>query len=89
MDRSGADFLRVVKQVRERLGNAPVPLQLPIGAEYEFEGVVDLVKQKAIYWDDSSMGMRFEEKDIPEGWRGRVGNGGRSWLKSPPRRMSN
>ena len=70
MDRSGADFLRVVKQVRERLGNAPVPLQLPIGAEYEFEGVVDLVKQKAIYWDDSSMGMRFEEKDIPEGLAG-------------------
>ena len=67
MDRSGADFLRVVKQVRERLGSAPVPLQLPLGAEYEFEGVVDLVKQKAIYWDDSSMGMRFEEKDIPEG----------------------
>ena len=66
MDRCGADFLRVVKQVRERLGNAPVPLQLPLGAEYEFEGVVDLVKQKAIYWDDSSMGMRFEEKDIPE-----------------------
>ena len=66
MDRSGADFLRVVKQVRERLGNAPVPLQLPIGAEYKFEGVVDLVKQKAICWDDSSMGMRFEEKDIPE-----------------------
>ena len=66
MDRSGADFLRVVKQVRERLGSAPVPLQLPLGAEYEFEGVVDLVKQKAIYWDDSSMGMRFEEKDIPE-----------------------
>ena len=66
MDRSGADFLRVVKQVRERLGSAPVPLQLPIGAEYKFEGVVDLVKQKAICWDDSSMGMRFEEKDIPE-----------------------
>ena len=66
MDRSGADFLRVVKQVRERLGSAPVPLQLPLGAEYQFEGVVDLVKQKAIYWDDSSMGMRFEEKDIPE-----------------------
>ena len=70
MDRSGADFLRVVKQVRERLGNAPVPLQLPIGAEYKFEGVVDLVKQKAIYWDDSSMGMRFEEKDIPGGLAG-------------------
>ena len=66
MDRSGADFLRVVKQVKERLGSAPVPLQLPIGAEYKFEGVVDLVKQKAICWDDSSMGMRFEEKDIPE-----------------------
>ena len=70
MDRSGADFLRVVKQISERLGNAPVPLQLPLGAEYKFEGVVDLVKQKAIYWDDSSMGMRFEEKDIPEGLAG-------------------
>ncbi len=65
MDRAGADFLRVVAQVKERLGANPVPIQLPIGAEDNFEGVVDLMKMKAIYWDDSTMGMRFEERDIP------------------------
>jgi len=65
MDRAGADFLRVVGQIRERLNANPVPIQLPIGAEEEFEGVVDLIKMKAIYWDDSTMGMRFEERDIP------------------------
>ncbi len=66
MDRAGADFLRVVGQIKERLGGVAVPLQLPLGAEDKFEGVVDLVKGKAVYWDDSSMGMKFEEKDIPE-----------------------
>jgi elongation factor G len=66
MDRAGANFLRVVDQVRSRLGGNPVPLQLPIGAEDTFRGVVDLVKMKAIYWDDSTQGMRFEEKEIPE-----------------------
>ncbi len=66
MDRAGADFLRVVNQIRERLGANPVPIQLPIGAEESFEGVVDLVKMKAIYWDDSTMGMRFEEREIPD-----------------------
>ncbi|VAW85636.1 Translation elongation factor G [hydrothermal vent metagenome] len=65
MDRSGADFLRVVEQIKERLGASPVPLQLPIGAEERFEGVVDLIKMKAIYWDEASMGMSFEERDIP------------------------
>ena len=65
MDRSGADFLRVVEQIETRLGAKPVPLQLPIGAEEEFEGVVDLIKMKAIYWDKDSMGVQFEEKDIP------------------------
>lgn len=76
MDRSGADFLRVVEQIKERLGATPVPLQLPIGAEETFEGVVDLIKMKAIYWDDASMGMSFTEREIPaqmqaecEGWR--------------------
>ena len=67
MDRSGADFLRVVKQIQSRLGARPVPLQLPIGAEEEFEGVIDLIKMKAIYWDKDSMGVQFEEKDIPAG----------------------
>jgi elongation factor G len=65
MDRMGADFLRVVAQVRARLGANPVPLQLPIGAEEAFQGVVDLIKMKAIYWDEASRGMTFEEKEIP------------------------
>jgi len=64
MDRSGADFLRVVRQLRERLGATPVPLQLPIGAEEGFEGVVDLIKMKAIYWDTENMGANFEEREI-------------------------
>ncbi|BBL69774.1 elongation factor G [Methylogaea oryzae] len=66
MDRSGADFLRVVEQLRTRLNASPVPLQLPIGAEENFKGVVDLIKMKAIFWDDSTQGMKFEERDIPE-----------------------
>ena len=65
MDRSGADFLRVIGQIKTRLGAEPVPMQLPIGAEDGFEGVVDLVKMKAIYWDEANMGMTFKEKDIP------------------------
>ncbi|MBM4201070.1 MAG: elongation factor G, partial [Gammaproteobacteria bacterium] len=65
MDRAGANFLRVVEQIKSRLGGNPVPLQLPIGAEEHFQGVVDLIKMKAIFWDDSSQGMRFDEKDIP------------------------
>jgi len=66
MDRTGADFLRVVKQIEERLGSNPVPMQLPIGAEEEFKGVVDLVRMKAIYWAESDMGTTYEEADIPE-----------------------
>ena len=65
MDRTGADFLRVVAQLKERLGANAVPIQLPIGSEESFEGVVDLIKMKALYWDESSMGMSFEERDIP------------------------
>ncbi|MCU0971193.1 MAG: elongation factor G [Gammaproteobacteria bacterium] len=66
MDRVGADFLRVVKQVKERLGANPVPLQIPIGAEENFRGVVDLLRMKAIHWDEESKGTRFEERPIPE-----------------------
>lgn len=66
MDRAGANFLRVVKQIRERLGANPVAIQLNIGAEEEFEGVIDLIKMKAIYWDEATAGMRFEERAIPE-----------------------
>ncbi len=66
MDRSGADFLRVVEQIKERLGGNPVPIQLPIGAEEDFKGVVDLVKMRAIYWSEGDMGLTFEEQDIPQ-----------------------
>jgi elongation factor G len=66
MDRVGADFLRVVKQVKERLGANPVPLQIPMGAEENFRGVVDLLRMKAIHWDEESKGTRFEERPIPE-----------------------
>ncbi len=64
MDRAGADFLRVVAQVHERLGATAVPIQLPIGAEDKFEGVIDLVCMQAIYWDDD-MGTTYESRDIP------------------------
>jgi elongation factor G len=70
MDRMGADFLRVVEQVRERLGANPVPLQIAIGAEEHFRGVVDLLKMKAVVWDEASRGMVYEEQEIPEGLLG-------------------
>jgi elongation factor G len=66
MDRAGANFLRVVEQLRTRLAATAVPIQLPIGAEDRFEGVIDLVKEKAIYWDDQKQGIVFEERQLPE-----------------------
>jgi len=66
MDRTGADFQRVIRQIRERLGARPVPIQLPIGKEEHFEGVIDLVKMKAIYWSPDNQGLTFEAKDVPE-----------------------
>ena len=66
MDRMGADFLRVVEQVRDRLGATPVPLQIAIGAEEDFKGVVDLIQMKAIIWDEESRGMEYETQEIPE-----------------------
>jgi len=65
MDRTGADFFKVVGQLKSRLGANPVPMQMPIGAEDNFEGVIDLVKMKAIYWDAETQGMKFEYRDIP------------------------
>jgi elongation factor G len=65
MDRAGANFLRVVKQMQDRLGARPVPLQLPIGAEEKFKGVVNLIRMKAIFWNEDDMGMTYEERDIP------------------------
>ena len=66
MDRAGADFLRVIEQIEDRLGSHPVPIQLPIGAEEEFEGVVDLIKMKSIHWNDADKGMTFEYGEIPD-----------------------
>ena len=66
MDRTGADFLRVVDQIKERLGARAVPIQLPIGAEEDFEGVVDLVRMKAFYWDSADQGTSYEEREVPE-----------------------
>ena len=66
MDRTGADYFRVVRQIRERLGGNPVPLQIPIGAEDSFCGVVDLVRMRAISWDDSTQGMSYFEQAVPE-----------------------
>src|SRR5574337_1824965 len=65
MDRMGANFFKVYDQMKTRLKANPVPVQVPIGAEDKFEGVVDLVRMKAIYWDDSTQGMRYEMRDIP------------------------
>ncbi len=65
MDRSGANFFKVVEQMKTRLRANVVPIQIPIGAEEKFEGVVDLVRMKAIYWDDSTQGMKFELREIP------------------------
>jgi len=65
MDRTGADFFKVYDQMRQRLKANPVPIQVPIGAEDRFQGVVDLIRMKAIFWDESSQGMKFEARDIP------------------------
>jgi len=72
MDRSGADFLNVVKQVKEMLGAKAVPLQLPIGAEDHFKGVVDLIKNTGIIWDDSTEGMTYTEVPIPDDMKDEV-----------------
>lgn len=70
MDRAGADFFRVVEQIKTRLGGNPIPLQVPMGAEEKFEGVVDLVKMKAIHWNEANQGMTFEEREIPPHLKG-------------------
>ena len=66
MDRAGADFPRVLEQIRERLGANPVAVQIPIGTEDNFHGVVDLISMRAIYWDESTLGMQYESSDVPE-----------------------
>ena len=64
-DRAGADFARCIEQIRTRLRGNPVPIQLPIGAEEKFEGVIDLIRMKAIYWDMETQGMKFQFREIP------------------------
>ena len=66
MDRSGADFFNVVNDVQEKLGSRAIPLQVPIGAEETFKGVVDLITNQAIVWNEDDMGMTYEVIDIPE-----------------------
>ena len=66
MDRAGADFLRVVEQIKQRLGSNPVPVQLPLGSEDNFSGVVDLIRMKAIKWNDEDLGATYVEEDVPE-----------------------
>ncbi|MGK0222447.1 MAG: elongation factor G [Limisphaerales bacterium] len=66
MDRQGADFLRVVDQIRDRLGSIPVPIQLAVGAEEHFRGVIDLIKMKAIIWNEEDQGLTYEEEEIPD-----------------------
>ncbi|HBW00311.1 MAG TPA: elongation factor G [Bacteroidetes bacterium] len=65
MDRTGADFYNVLEQMRNKLGATPIPLQIPIGAELDFKGVIDLVTMKGIIWDEESLGAKFDEIDIP------------------------
>ncbi len=72
MDRAGADFFRVVEQIKTRLGSKPIPLQVPIGSEDNFKGVVNLIDMKAIIWDEESRGMKFEEVDIPDELKAKV-----------------
>ena len=70
MDRTGANFFKVRDQLKSRLGAVPVPMQVPIGAEDSFDGVVDLLKMKAIHWDAASQGMNFEYREIPDDLKG-------------------
>ena len=79
MDRAGADFLRVVEQIKQRLGHTPVPIQLPIGQEENFQGQIDLIRMKAIYWNDEDQGLNGREEEIPpellaeaQRWRGNM-----------------
>jgi len=73
MDRAGADFLRVVDQIRDRLGANPIPIQLNIGTEEKFEGIVDLIRMKAIYWNEEDMGVTYEARDIPSELQAKAG----------------
>ena len=72
MDRTGADFYNVIEQMDEKLSANPIPIQIPIGAEENFEGIVDLINMKAFIWDDESLGAKYDEVDIPENLKERA-----------------
>ena len=84
MDRAGANFLWVVGQIKQRLGHTPVPIQLPIGAEENFEGQIDLLKMKAIYWNDADQGTSFREEEIPANLLAEAQEWRESWWRPPP-----
>src|SRR5437762_1979806 len=69
MDKVGADFYKCLKDIKEKLGARPVPPQIPIGAESGFKGVIDLIRMKAIVWDDESLGAKYHDEEIPENLR--------------------
>ena len=86
MDRVGADFFKSYDHIKNRLKGNPVPIQIPIGAEEKFEGVVDLVHMKAIYWDEASQGMKFERREIPAELLAEAQGMARArWSRPPPR----
>jgi elongation factor G len=85
MDRTGANFFKVVDQMKTRLKANPVPIVIPIGAEDNFTGVVDLIKMKAIIWDEASQGMKFEYEDIPADLVSVARNGARRWSRPLPK----
>ena len=89
MDRVGADFYRVIDQIKTRLGGKPVPLVIPIGKEDDFEGVIDLVTMKAIYWDEASQGMRLKSVRSQASCKLKQKNIARCWLRLPLKLLKN
>ena len=85
MDRSGADFFKAVREIKEKLGANPVPLVLPIGAEDSYQGIVDLVEMKAYVWENGA--MEATVKEIPENMMLKPRNGERNWWRLLPYRM--
>ncbi|MDZ7690457.1 MAG: GTP-binding protein [Balneolaceae bacterium] len=82
MDRVGADFYNVIDEMREKLGANPIPIQIPIGREEDFRGVVDLINMRGIVWDDESLGAKYEEVDIPEDLKEKAGEYRKIMLES-------
>jgi len=82
MDRTGADFDRVIRMLRERLGANPVPIQLPLGKEEGFRGIIDLVRRKAVVWDEDILGARYRVEDVPGEMEGAVASARERLLES-------